>query len=208
MRNKILVALALFTACGAAHAQLKAPPDRTGLYVVGTLGVSQGNDRDASTARAENTLGSPLDAISVDGRRNIAGALIGYRFNEYFGIEGGYADLGRLSLQARVGSNNFTSRTKIRGPHAALVMFLQASDDTAVYGKFGGVWARTDYESSDGFRNDTNTFRSYWGLGLQVHFTPNLFGRLEYLRFNNLGSTFSGQAAFNHYNLGVGYLFK
>jgi opacity protein-like surface antigen len=45
-------------------------------------------------------------------------------------------------------------------------------------------------------------------LGLQVHFTPNVFGRLEYLRFNNLGSTYSGQAAFNHYNLGVGYLFK
>ncbi len=208
MRKKILVALMLSTACGAAHAQFKAPPDRTGLYVIGTVGVSQGNDRSASLARAESNLGSPLDSVTVDGRRNNAGVLIGYRFNEFFGVEGGFADLGRLTLRAQGGGNAFTSTAKIRGGHVALVGFLQATDDTAVFAKFGGVWAKTKYESSDGFTDDTNVFRSYWGLGLQVHFTPNVFGRLEYLRFNNLGSTYSGQAAFNHYNLGVGYLFK
>lgn len=206
MRMKFLTACAAALACSSAHAQLRTPPDRTGLYLVGTIGVSQGNDESASFARAESVVG-PLTSGTVDARRNNGGIAAGYRFNEFFAIEGGYADLGRMSLQAS-GTGTFTSTAKIRGGHLELVGLLPVGEDAAVYGKIGGVWARTKYESSDGFSNSTSSVRSFWGLGFQLHFNPNLFGRLEYLRYNNLGSTFSGQTAVNQYSMGVGYLFK
>ncbi|MBK8018933.1 MAG: outer membrane beta-barrel protein [Betaproteobacteria bacterium] len=215
MRMKILVALLAAAAGTSAVAQEKAPtvsrpkaPDNTGLYVFGSLGVSQGNDSSASLARAESVVGAPLTAQTVEAKRYNGMALVGYRFNQYFGIEGGYGDLGRITLRASGAGGNFTSVTKIRGPLAALVGYLPVSDTASVYGKFGFVWARNKYETGEPFEASTSTTRSYWGLGLQVHLTPNLFGRLEYTRFNNLGSTYSGQGAYNHYAAGVGYLFQ
>lgn len=206
MRMQFLSAVAAAIVCAPAHAQLYTPADHTGLYVLGTIGVSQGNDRDASLTRAENTVG-PLTSSTVDAKRYNGGIAAGYRFNKYFGIEGGYADLGRMVLQA-TGTGNFTSTAKVRGGHVEIVGYLPVGEDGALYGKFGGVWARTRYEASDGFKDTTTTLRSFWGLGLQLHFNRNLFGRLEYDRYNSLGSTYSGQMAVNNYSMGVGYLFK
>lgn len=209
MWTKSLCALAVLTFSASALAQITTPPRRTGVYVLGSLGASQGNDRSASLDRAVANVGADPIAV-VDGKRIVGGATVGYRMNDFFGLEAGYLDLGRLELRATdsaTGTSRFTSQTKIRGAHVALVGFLPVTTDSAVYAKYGAVWARTNYEASDGFKDTTSNTRVYWGLGLQVFFDKQIFGRLEYLRFPSLGSTFSGNPAFNHYNLALGYLF-
>lgn len=208
MWTKSLCALGVLALSASALAQVPTPPRRTGVYAYGSIGVSQGNDESASRDRAVANLGVDPN-VTVDGKRFVGGATLGYRMNDYFGFEAGFLDLGRLELRATpaTGTGLFTSQTKIRGAHAAIVGFLPATEDAAVYAKFGGIWARTNYEASDGFKETTSNVRSYWGLGLQVFFDKQIFGRMEYLRFNSVGSTHSGNAAFNHYNLAVGYLF-
>ncbi|MFO1321748.1 MAG: outer membrane beta-barrel protein [Burkholderiales bacterium] len=208
MWTKSLCALGVLTLSASALAQVPTAPRRTGVYVYGSIGASQGNDRSASLDRATANLGvGPI--ATIDGKRMVGGATIGYRMNSYFGLEAGYMDLGRMELRATdsTGAGNFTSQTKIRGAHAAIVGYLPTTEDSAVYAKFGSVWSRTRYEASDGFKDSSSTVRTYWGLGLQVFFDRQIFGRAEYLRFPSLGSTYSGNAAFNHYNLALGYLF-
>ena len=182
----------------------KVAPVRTGLYVVGTLGASQGNDETASLVRATAAVGTPTD-VKVESKRFTGSAGVGYRFNQYWGIEGGLVDIGRMELNA-TGTGDFVAKSKMRGAQFALVGYLPATEDLSFFLKFGGVWARTSYEDSVGGSDSSNTLRSYWGLGLQTHFTRNLFGRLEFLRYGNIGSSASGQNSFNHYMAGVGYL--
>lgn len=197
--------LAAVIAAPTASAQVKAPADHRGLYLIGTLGLSQGNDDAASQARATAAVGALTD-FKPDSKRYGAGLGVGYRFNEFWGVEGGYIDIGRTETAASGATGTFSSRAKMRGADMAIVGYLPATEDLSVYAKFGGIWARTSYEDSAGASDSSNTLRSFWGLGLQTHFNRNLFGRLEYLRFNNIGSSFSGQNSFNHYLLGLGYM--
>jgi len=218
MRMKLLAVLLAAAACAPAHAQEKKspqapqfrppPPDHSGLYVIGTLGISQGNDRSASLARATADVGA-ITSSTVEAKRYNGSILVGYRFNEFFGIEGGFADLGRMSLQATGAGGNFTSVAKIRGVMGGVVGHLPIEEtDMSVYARAGLVYARTEYESNEPFKNTSNATRAYWGLGLQMDITREVFARLEYTRFNNLGSTASGQGAYNHYVAGIGYLFR
>ncbi|MEI7970523.1 MAG: outer membrane beta-barrel protein [Betaproteobacteria bacterium] len=218
MRMKLLAVLLAAAACAPAHAQqpqkqpqqpqFRPPPaDHSGLYVIGTFGVSQGNDSSASLARATADVGA-ITSSTVEAKRYNGSILVGYRFNEFFGIEGGFADLGRISLQAAGAGGSFTSTAKIRGAVGGVVGHLPINDDMSVYGRVGLVYARTAYESNEPFKDTSNATRAYWGLGLQMDIDRNLFARLEYTRFNNLGSTASGQGAYNHYVAGIGYLFR
>lgn len=191
-----------------AQAGFKLPKDAnpvTGLYVVGALGPSQGNDETASLTRATAAVGLPNSTL-VESKRFTGSVGVGYRFNQYWGVEGGFVDIGRIELNAS-GTGEFFGRSKMRGGQFALVGYLPATDTLSFFVKFGGVWARTNYEDNFGGSDSSNSLRSYWGLGLQSHFTRNLFGRLEFLRYGNIGSTASGQTSFNHYMMGVGYLF-
>lgn len=182
----------------------KAAEPVTGLYVVGSLGPSQGNDETASLTRAIAAVGTPNSTL-VESKRFTGSLGVGYRFNEYWGVEGGFVDIGRLELNAS-GTGEFVAKSKMRGAQFALVGYLPATDTLSFFLKFGGVWARTNYEDNFGGSDSSNSLRSYWGLGLQKHLNRNLFGRLEFLRYGNVGSTMSGQTSFNHYMAGVGYL--
>ena len=116
MWTKSLCALGVLTLSASALAQVPTAPRRTGVYVYGSIGASQGNDRSASLDRATANLGvGPI--ATIDGKRMVGGATIGYRMNSYFGLEAGYMDLGRMELRATdsTGAGNFTSQTKIRG---------------------------------------------------------------------------------------------
>jgi len=193
----------------SSTARLKVPAavqTWTGLYVVGNLGPSQGNDENASLLRATAAVGVPT-STTVESKRFTGSLGVGYRFNEYWGIEGGFVDIGRMELNA-TGTSEFVAKSKMRGPQFAFVGYLPATADLSFFIKFGGIWARTSYEDSVGGTDTSNSLRSYWGLGLQTHFTRNLFGRLEFLRYGNIGSTASGQNSFNHYMAGVGYIIE
>nr|MCU0870297.1 outer membrane beta-barrel protein [Burkholderiales bacterium] len=123
---------------------------------------------------------------------------IGWRFNRYFGIEGGYVDIGRMEFTGTDALGTaFTSRAKVRGGQAAVVAFYPFTENFAVFAKLGALVARTQYSDSTGASDSATSVRPYYGLGLQYDFTDALFGRLEYERYANIGSTLSGKTSYS-----------
>jgi len=212
MHARVIVFTLTVAASGVASAQYVTgatgtETDRTGFFVYGAAGQSNGNDSAVNTDRATAAVGT-VTAIGTDTKHYTGRVGIGYRFNRYFGIEGGYVDVGRVEVNASGTGGSFQSKATLRGGQAALVGYLPVTDNLAAIGKWGGIWTRTEYEDSTGLKDTSSNVRSYWGLGLQYHFTPNLFGRFEFERYSDQGSTVSGKNDFNQYQLGVGWLFK
>jgi OOP family OmpA-OmpF porin len=212
MFARVLVFALTVAASGVASAQYvndKPAPaaSRTGFYLYGSVGQSNGNDRGVNTDRATAAVGT-VTSKGVD-TKNYSGRVgIGYRFNQYFGIEGGYVDVGRTEINFSGTGGEFQSKASLRGAQAALVGFVPVSDNLDALLKFGGVWTQTKYEDSTGLKDTSSNVRSYWGLGLQYHFTPNLFGRFEFERYSSQGSTVSGKNDYSQYQVGVGWIFN
>lgn len=219
MTVKLFVALALAAGLSAsALAQDYGTPSvrvkpggesRTGLYIYGAGGVSRGNDYDlVNTVAAKPAMAAGLGPGTPDTKRNTVRAGVGWRFNRYLGIEGGYVDIGRMEFTGTDALGTpFSSRAKLRGGQAAVVVFYPFTEEFAVFAKLGALYSRTTYSDSTGASDDATSVRPYYGVGLQYDFTEAIFGRLEYERYANLGSTLSGKTSFSQTHVGVGLRF-
>lgn len=195
---------ALFAATGAAAQTF----DRTGLFIYGAGGVSNGNNDSSNLDRANAAVGGVTNS-STDAHRNTLRAGVGYRFNQFWGIEGGYVDIGRMELTASGPAGSYTSKTKLRGGQFALVGYLPLGDSNFdIIGKIGALYTRTEFTDSAGTDAKENNWRNYWGLGLQYQFNRNVFGRLEFERYQDVGAAnLGGKNSYNQYHMGVGYKF-
>jgi len=194
----------LLAATGAAAQTF----DRNGLFIYGAGGVSLGNDDAANLDRANAAVGG-VTSSSVDTRRNTLRAGVGYRFNQFWGVEGGYVDVGRIEINASGPGGSYSSNTKLRGGQVALVGYLPLGDSNFdLFGKIGALYTRTEFTDSAGADEKETNWRNYWGLGLQYQFNRSVFGRLEFERYQDVGgANLGGKNSFNQYHIGVGYKF-
>src|SRR5579864_443469 len=94
-------------------------------------GLQSSLDSDLAAA-GSGTAFSTLDGAGTGGK---VGA--GFAFNENFGVEIAYLDLGHASYSAAYGGGNATARLKTRGINASLVGTVPLSSQFSVFAKVG-----------------------------------------------------------------------
>lgn len=152
-----------------------------GFYLGGSLGKAESKE-DACTA-----LASPGSGFSCDRKGEGAwGAFAGVMFNQYFGVEAGYHNLGKI---LEVANPTTGDRAWVRSYIGDVVAVAALPvNSLAFYVKAGGYYARNTMTGSF-VPGDTKSTTKQWtygaGVGWEVFKHAGL--RAEYQRFNNIG---------------------
>lgn len=203
----MIARIVLFAATAMTAASALAQDVKTGLYAYGSVGVSQAkNDDNRAQAAADAAVG-PGATYREDTDRYAGKLLIGYRFNKFFGIEGGYVDVAKVSIDASGPGGSFSSTSKLRGGQLAAVVWLPMTENLSLILKGGGAAIRSTYKPSTGAQEKSTDLQTFFGIGFQYDFSKDLFGRAEYERYSKYGNAGTGDISANIYSLGVGYKF-
>ena len=202
-----LFAAASLAAAPALAQDVKTGPVKPGFYVYGAWGLSMASSDQALAQSQANAAVGPGAVVSTNDQRYTGKAYLGYRFNKYFGIEGGFADVAQIENTATGPGGTFTSRSQLRGGNLAAVLWLPMTQQLSLYGKVGGAVIRSTYTPSIGAEVKSNDIQTFFGGGLQYEFSDRFFGRADYERYSQYGNYATGDISTNVYSLGLGYKF-
>jgi OmpA-OmpF porin, OOP family len=148
--------------------------------------------------------GTTLDKTSTGWK-----AFVGYRLNDYFAVETGYADLGKASFNTTiVGAPAGTTPTppfpihasaKARGVFLSALAHWPVSQQLSIFGKVGAFRSRAEFTEdipSAGITRVSRTERRTdgdYGVGLQWNFSRAVAVRLEWERFMKVGRGIGGR---------------
>jgi len=121
--------------------------------------------------------------VSCDDSDTAFRAFGGYNFNKHFGVELGYADLGKLTVSAL----GISGDIKATAWDLLAVGTLPIGDKFGVYGKLGMYRADTKESGAIGGSSDSNTDITY-AIGGQYNFNKNLGIRAEWQQYKKVGS--------------------
>ncbi|NAX23258.1 porin family protein [Vibrio sp. V39_P1S14PM300] len=122
-------------------------------------------------------VGANYGYLKVDGQddfdneNDVMQGLVGYRFNQYLAVEGGYINFGKYgSSVANAKTDGYTAGLKVTAP---------VMDRVDVYAKGGQLWYTTDYDVAglSGSEDDQGVFA---GAGVGFKVTDNLLVNVEY----------------------------
>lgn len=106
----------------------------------------------------------------------------GYNFNNMFGMELGWHDLGGVSVSTAAGTGN----ADVRGVELSGVARFPVTNAFSVFAKAGAF--RWDVNAR-GVSGSSNTGTDWtWGVGLNYNFTRTMAGRLEWQQFRDIGN--------------------
>lgn len=107
----------------------------------------------------------------------------GYNFNNVFGAELGWHDLGSVSSSTAAGSGS----ADVKGLELSAVARFPVTSAFALFAKAGAF--RWDTNTSGTFSGGSATGTDWtWGLGASYRFTRNWAARLEWQQFRDVGS--------------------
>lgn len=116
-----------------------------------------------------------VNDVHFDDSDNAFGAKIGYMFNNKFGLEGGYMDLG--NYQTKSNNRGVDLNLDVDAFYAAFVLNYDISDNFAVYGKLGAAVVDSNSDFTD---FDESSTQAFGGVGIEYDFGSwNLFGELS-----------------------------
>src|SRR5579863_2313799 len=143
----------------------------------------------------------------------------GYRFNQYFGVEAGYVDLGKADKSGVVilcvdpmgcAPVPFDFTVKTHGYVAEATGNWPLGDAWSLYGRVGGFASHSEVQTNlflGNARSASDTTLVY-GAGVAWSFSERLALRFSYDRYGNLGDTGStGKFGVNLASLGLVYSF-
>lgn len=212
--KKHLVLAALLAASAPAFAQT---PGLYGGISVGQSEVDVGNlERDAVSAfeGAANVTSS-----SVDDTATAYKAYIGYRYNANFGIEAGYANIGKATGKLGLAEGELTGtlkgEVKSHATFVDLVGFMPISDSFTVFAKVGGAYAYTklkvSFTDADGEVSDSESDGEVVpkaGLGLEYNLSKTIGLRAEYEKYFDVGDkNKTGEADADIWTVGLRFNF-
>ena len=188
----VLVIAAGVSATPAA-AQLQFGRMDTGLYLGGSLGGSQ----------FRNACEGVPGGVSCDDKDFALRGFVGWQFNRWFGLELGYADLGK----AEASVPGFGVAGDARSVDLVGVASYPFNDLFALYGKAGVARTRLDINSPIGGVRDNSTNLTY-GFGARFNFTRNFATRLEWQRYHDVGDeNTTGKVKIDYLSIGLLYGF-
>ncbi|MCE9641715.1 MAG: outer membrane beta-barrel protein [Betaproteobacteria bacterium] len=120
----------------------------------------------------------------------------GYKFNEYFGVEGGYNYLGQYTASPTSGASVGKAVIKTDAWNVFAVGTVPLPANFSLFGKLGvsSNYSKMNFSSNGGAfaTNDAGTARKTsvaWGLGGAYAFNKNVSVRIEYEDFGKAGET-------------------
>ena len=212
MRSRAVVLATL--ALGAASVHAASWTDNW--YVLGSVSHSSTSlDKGGLNTKLQSA-GATGVSSADSGTGNYQWRLqLGYRFNDWLALEGGYIDLGKAKYNATYAGGSAAAKWKAGGPDLAVLGILPVNDSFSLFGKLGVIDAKTKTKIAatgaaaavSGKPSDTHAEPIY-GLGAMYKLTDNAGLRLEYERVNNVGdSVKTGKADVDVVSLGLSYQF-
>ena len=152
-------------------------------------------------------------ATTCDDKDKAWGIFGGYLFNKNFGVELGYADLGKASLGGTdpfLGT--FTTTFEASGFELSGVGILPISDKFSVYGKLGLFMWDLDAKSTSSVLGSASLSEDgtdlTFAIGARFHFTKNLAVQLQWQRYKDIGDdATTGKSDIDVLGLGVVFRF-
>jgi OOP family OmpA-OmpF porin len=191
--NSAAVAVALASLPLVAAAQAPAPPShQTGFYAGVGGGITDANLDTTTFAPPAGTLWSKDDtAGAVKG-------FVGYRFNKYVAVEGGYYYLGKIDNQYAGPGGYGTATSTLDAWVLEAVGYVPLGDNFSVFGKLGAVNANIDTQLlgtvPTGLLPVTKRQTNFtWGLGAQVDIDTRWALRAEYEDLGKFGDSNTGE---------------
>jgi len=225
----LAIASALAVLAAPVSAQQASP---AGFYIGAGLGVGQasyeGSDFDVTGLLNDEAVASGLapaftGSLSKDKTAFGYKFFAGYRFNQYFGVEGSWAYLGKFNLDgtfAYAGAPLVTASGDYEGSswNLAAVGRYPFGNGFSVQGKLGAAFTTAKLSASInsaslpvvnfGTSEKENKTNFYWGLGLGYEFNPHVGLVLEYENFGKLGSSdTTGQVTMGLWTANILYKF-
>jgi len=194
---KKAAALAVLAALPAvAAAQATPPSQKLGFYVGAGGGLTNASLDDATyTPAAGNFWTSEDNAAAVKG-------FLGWRFHKYFGIEGGYYYLGKLTQEYSGAGGYGTVTNTLDAWVLDAVGYIPISPNFSAIGRLGAINAMTDTQLLGNVpagllpvsKKQTNFT---WGVGAQIDFTEHWGMRAEYEYLGKFGDNSTGSLRAN-----------
>lgn len=201
MKISALIPLALLAASTTALADDMANP----WYVVGEVTHSKTK---LDTATSDAALGGASSTLTKN-HGNQWRLQLGYKFNPYFALEGGYIDFGKTEFTSTGGSTAHGT-VKAGGIDVAALGILPITENFSVFGKAGLVAAKVKSSLDVTPPGDTksNVVAPLVGLGVSYKLSDNLDLRAEYDHVSKLGkSGTTDKLSSNMLSAGIAYYF-
>ena len=150
-----------------------------GFYLGGSVGQS----------KIDSDIAFPglISSGTVDGKDTGYKVFGGYQFNQYFGLDLAWVDLGKASYSGSFFGAPVTGGTvKLSGLNFSVVGTVPLNPDFALFGKLGVfAWNAKASDTTFGvpFSATDNGADLSVGLGASYNFTKNVSVRLEWERF-------------------------
>ena len=110
----------------------------------------------------------------------------GYDFNKYIGLEIGYNNLGPVKFSHDDGS---TGNQAVNAYTTSLKITPLQFDAISPFLKVGASYLTSIETWSDSTpRHTTKSTNIYWAIGAEYKMTQNLFSRIEYENFGQIGA--------------------
>ncbi|MGA9851791.1 MAG: outer membrane beta-barrel protein [Gammaproteobacteria bacterium] len=193
---------------GLPLAAIAAPNGWYGTFTAGvsSYGNSQNDEKNIESQLAHYGIQS---VASVNDNPAGLGLGVGYRFNDYFALEGNYMDLGTATATINVTSPPiFTIKEDIRAKGETLdfLGFIPVSQSVQLFGKLGVFDYSLDETLNSNIpvpltNNSANGTTYDFGIGVDIRFTGHVglrAGLTQYYRVGNQNTT--GQE-----NIGLAY---
>jgi OmpA-OmpF porin, OOP family len=107
----------------------------------------------------------------------VGGALLGYKFNKYVGVEGEYTGIGKVT-------DKVNGTAKGDAASLAVIGFLPLNDEFNLYGKLGVAHTKTTVSSSLAPMSDATRTAVTYGFGGEYNFNKNVGMRLGWDHYN------------------------
>lgn len=190
-----------------------APVMADGLYVVGSVGQAKTDiDQGALDGTDSSLAGFQSSTKKTDTAYKLQ---LGYQFNKYLALEGGYINFGKATYNSSANIGHRSVEFKAEGINIDAVGILPVTDRLSVFAKAGAIYAKvtnnwdtqtTSYTGSGS--TDSTDLKGTWGIGTSFDVTKDLAVRAEFEQFHKLGKQDkTGEANVNLISAGVAYKF-
>jgi opacity protein-like surface antigen len=189
----VAVALAGLPLLATAQTPPPVPPSHTtGIYVGVGGGITDANLESTSWAPPAGT------AWTSDNTSGAVKGFVGWRFNKYLGIEGGYYYLGKIENQYQGPGGYGSTSSTLDGWVLEAVGYLPLNEYFSVIGKLGAINAMIDTSlygatPSGLLPVSTSKVNFTWGLGAQLDLDQRWALRAEYENLGKFGDSNTGE---------------
>lgn len=198
--NKLCIALAAATLAFATGVQAQSsttPAPRSGysMYAPGSAYIG------FNVGQSNLNLSNGNNLFGIERNKNTYNLYGGSYFNDYLGLEIGYADFGNISRGG--------GQTKAEGFNIGLVGKLPLSPSFNLLGRLGTTYGRTDVSSNitSGVTAGKETgWGGSYGIGAEFAFSPQVSAVLQYDEYN-LKFAGGNRDRINTTSLGLRYRF-